>query len=128
VAVGPKSVTDLDFSTTILIKRRVDPADTQAFELTQILDNRAAAPMQRGGQIVIIHRETARLPNWGRRSRRSWPVGTILEDLSQREGPRFDMVTIYAEDPTDTVPTPPFPGSRDRVVRSVVLAVLPHFA
>ena len=42
-------------------------------------------------------------------------------------GPWFDIVTIYAEDPTGPVPTPPFPGSRDRLVRSMVLAVLPHF-
>ena len=38
----------------------------------------------------------------------------------------FGIVTLYAEDPTGTVPTPPFPGSRDRVVRSMVLAGLPH--
>jgi len=38
----------------------------------------------------------------------------------------FDIVTIDAEDPTATVPTPSFPGSRDRIVRSMVLAVLPH--
>jgi hypothetical protein len=44
-------------------------------------------------------------------------------DLSQRRGP-FDIVTIYAEDPTGT---PPFPRSRDLVVRSMILAVLLHF-
>ena len=34
----------------------------------------------------------------------------------------FDIVTIDAEDPTATVPTPSFPGSRDRIARSMVLA------
>src|SRR5215469_14763950 len=48
-------------------------------------------------------------------------------DLSQLGELWFDIVTIYAEDPTGPVPTPPFPGSRDRLVRSMVLAVLPHF-
>src|SRR5262249_1903740 len=33
----------------------------------------------------------------------------------------FDMVTIYGEDPTGTVPTPSFPGSRYRIVRSMVV-------
>jgi hypothetical protein len=48
-------------------------------------------------------------------------------DLSQTRGPWFDIVTIYAEDPAGPVPATPFPGSRDRLVRSMVLAVLPHF-
>jgi hypothetical protein len=47
-------------------------------------------------------------------------------DLSQRGRGGFDIVTIYA-DPTGTVPTPSVPGSSDRVVRSMVFAMLPHF-
>ena len=47
--------------------------------------------------------------------------------VATRETLGFDIVTFYAEDATGTVPTTPFPGSRDRIVRSIVLAVLPHF-
>jgi transposase-like protein len=47
--------------------------------------------------------------------------------ICRNQGTLFDIVTIYAEAPTSPVPTPPFPGSRDRLVRSMVLAVLPHF-
>jgi len=39
----------------------------------------------------------------------------------------FDIVSIYGENPCGTVPTSSFPGSRDCVVRSMVLAVLPEF-
>jgi hypothetical protein len=47
-------------------------------------------------------------------------------DLSQRRDLGFDIVAFYAEDATGTVPTAPFPGSRHCIVRSMVLAVLPH--
>jgi hypothetical protein len=55
-------------------------------------------------------------------------VGKPEMGICRNEGDLgFDIVTIYAEDPTGFVPTSSFPGSRDRIVRSMVLAVLPHF-
>ena len=53
-------------------------------------------------------------------------IGTLALSLPVESW--FDIVAIYADDPTGTAPTPSFPGSRDRVVCSLVLAVLPHLA
>jgi hypothetical protein len=46
--------------------------------------------------------------------------------LSQLRDVGSDIVISDAEDATGTVPTPPFRGARDRAVREVVFAVLPH--
>jgi hypothetical protein len=67
-----------------------------------------------------------------RRSREAIYVATAADDVTdewricRNEQDRgFDIVTIYGENPTGTVPTSPFPGSSDHIVRSVVLAILP---
>src|SRR5215472_14775346 len=54
------------------------------------------------------------------------PVATSFPALSQLRDVGSDIVISDAEDATGTVPTPPFRGARDRVVREVVFAVLPH--